>query len=67
MVVGRGGFEIYLSVAQNIALVMLLPLALAPGRTPLLSPRHRVAPEAEGRYLWRLGGDSGADCGQRFL
>ena len=29
MVVGRGGFEIYLSVAQNIALVMLLPLALA--------------------------------------
>lgn len=29
MVVGRGGFEIYLSVAQNIALVMLLPLVLA--------------------------------------
>ena len=28
-VVGRGGFEIYLNVAQNISLVMLLPLALA--------------------------------------
>lgn len=25
-VVGRGGFEIYLNVAQNISLVMLLPL-----------------------------------------
>lgn len=29
VVVGRGGFEIYVNVAQNIALVMLLPLALA--------------------------------------
>ncbi len=28
-VVGKGGFEIYLNVAQNISLVMLLPLALA--------------------------------------
>ena len=27
-VVGRGGFEIYLNVAQNISLVMLLPLVL---------------------------------------
>lgn len=29
MVVGQGGFEIYVNVAQNIALVMLLPLVLA--------------------------------------
>ena len=28
-VVGQGGFEIYLNVAQNISLVMLLPLVLA--------------------------------------
>lgn len=28
-VVGKGGFEIYLNVAQNISLVMFLPLALA--------------------------------------